>query len=95
MGANLRKAWDEYLCMSLDETSTRADVELLWRIFAGEGQALPTSTRSSQRARPDPAALRRTSSYLTHPVFNTHHSETAMLRYIRSCPTRTWRWTAA
>ena len=30
-----------------------------------------------------PAELRRTSSYLTHPVFNTHHSETAMLRYIR------------
>jgi glycine dehydrogenase len=49
MGANLRKAWDVYLCMSLDETTTRADVELLWRIFAGEGQALPTSPRSTAR----------------------------------------------
>ena len=31
-----------------------------------------------------PGRLRRTSSYLTHPVFNTHHSETGMLRYIRA-----------
>jgi glycine dehydrogenase len=42
-----------------------------------------------------PEALRRTSAFLTHPVFNTHHSETEMLRYIRSLATRTWRWTAA
>jgi glycine dehydrogenase len=31
-----------------------------------------------------PEALRRSSSFLTHPVFNSHHSETEMLRYIRS-----------
>ena len=42
MGANLRKAWVDYLCVSLDETSTRADVELLWKIFAQDGQKLPT-----------------------------------------------------
>ena len=84
MGANLRKAWDAYLCVSLDETSTRADVELLWRIFASEGKALPDFAALEDSA-PDliPPALRRTSTYLTHPVFNTHHSETAMLRYIR------------
>ena len=84
MGANLRKAWKDYLCVSLDETSTQADVELLWRIFAGQGQALPDFSAVAASA-PDliPAALRRTSDFLTHPVFNTHHSETAMLRYIR------------
>ena len=84
MGANLRKAWDTHLCVSLDETSTRADVELLWRIFASEGKALPDFAALEDSA-PDliPPALRRTSTYLTHPVFNTHHSETAMLRYIR------------
>ena len=84
MGANLRKAWDTHLCVSLDETSTRADVELLWRIFAGEGKALPDFAALEGSA-PDliPPALRRTSAYLTHPVFNTHHSETSMLRYIR------------
>ena len=84
MGANLRKSWDIYLCVSLDETHTRADVELLWRIFAGEGKALPDFAALEGSA-PDliPPALHRTSGYLTHPVFNTHHSETAMLRYIR------------
>ena len=84
-GVNLRKAWNEYLCISLDETSTRADVELLWSIFAQDGQALPTVEAMDEGA-PSliPEGLQRRSSYLTHPVFNTHHSETAMLRYIRS-----------
>ncbi|MCA0327972.1 MAG: aminomethyl-transferring glycine dehydrogenase, partial [Proteobacteria bacterium] len=83
-GANLRKAWGEYLCIALDETSTRADVELLWRIFAADGQALPDFAALEASA-PDliPPELRRTSGYLTHPVFNTHRSETGMLRYIR------------
>jgi len=83
MGANLRKAWDAYLCVSLDETSTRADVELLWKIF-GDGRPLPDFAALEQSAPAlIPAALRRTSTFMTHPVFNTHHSETAMLRYIR------------
>ena len=83
MGANLRKAWDVYLCVSLDETSTRADVELLWSIF-GDGKQLPDFA-ALEGVAPAliPAALRRTSAFMTHPVFNTHHSETAMLRYIR------------
>ncbi|QXZ11068.1 aminomethyl-transferring glycine dehydrogenase [Comamonas sp. Y33R10-2] len=84
-GVNLRKAFDEYLCISLDETTTRADVELIWSIFAKDGQALPTIEAMDEGA-PSliPEALQRQSAYLTHPVFNTHHSETAMLRYIRS-----------
>ena len=83
MGANLRKAWDEYLCVSLDETSTRADVELLWAIF-GDGQALPDFAALEQSAPPlIPPTLRRRSAFMAHPVFHTHHSETAMLRYIR------------
>jgi glycine dehydrogenase len=40
--------------------------------------------RSRRHREPDPAHLRRSSAFLTHPVFNTHHSETEMLRYIRS-----------
>jgi glycine dehydrogenase len=106
MGVNLRKAWNEYLCISLDETTTRADIEQLWSIFASAKQATTSfhpepvegftnpSTGSGRAAlwaqfekgiEPlIPHALRRTSSYLTHPVFNTHHSETAMLRYIRA-----------
>jgi len=83
-GANLRTAWGQWLCLSLDETSTRDDVQLLWRIFAQDGQALPDfDALDASTDTLIPAALRRTSAFLTHPVFNTHHSETEMLRYIR------------
>ncbi|MCD6077637.1 MAG: gcvP [Ramlibacter sp.] len=82
---NLRQSWPGYISMSLDETSTRADVELLWKIFAKPGQALPTFAPFEKGIEPAiPQELRRTSDFLTHPVFNTHHSETGMLRYIRS-----------
>jgi glycine dehydrogenase len=87
-GMNLRRfrEWDDaYLGITLDETSTRDDVVALWQVFAAEGQALPDFDASDTSA-PSllPPALRRTSSFLTHPVFNSHHSETEMLRYIRS-----------
>ncbi len=85
MGANIRVAWGEYVCISLDETSTRADIELLWKVFAKDGQQLPSVAAFEKGIEPlIPQELRRTSAYLTHPVFNTHHSETGMLRYIRS-----------
>ncbi len=84
MGANLRICFEENLCISLDETTTRSDVELLWKIFAKDGQTLPTFDAFEKGVEPlIPTELRRTSKYLTHPVFNTHHSETGMLRYIR------------
>ncbi|MBS7807021.1 aminomethyl-transferring glycine dehydrogenase [Variovorax sp. PCZ-1] len=84
MGVNLRKAWDEYIIMSLDETTTRADIELIWGIFSN-GKAIPNFAQFEKGIEPlIPHSLRRTSEFLTHPVFNTHHSETAMLRYIRS-----------
>jgi len=85
MGANLRICFKEYLCISLDETTTRADVELLWKIFAQDGQALPSFADFAEAGVEPliPAALQRSSAFLTHPVFNTHHSETGMLRYIR------------
>jgi len=84
LGANLRKAWDEYICISLDETTTRADVELLWRIFGGDDATLP-SIDALDASAPSliPAGLERTSAFLTHPVFNTHHSEHELLRYLR------------
>lgn len=83
--ANVRVHWDEYICVSLDETTTRAEVELLWKIFAKPGQALPTFDAFEKGIEPlIPADLRRSSGFLAHPVFNSHHSETGMLRYIRS-----------
>ena len=85
MGANLRMDWENYLYIALDETTTRDDIELLWSIFAKPGQALPKVADFEKGIEPlIPPELRRTSAFLTHPVFNTHHSETAMLRYIRS-----------
>ncbi|MBX3655352.1 MAG: aminomethyl-transferring glycine dehydrogenase [Ramlibacter sp.] len=85
LGANLRRYFGEYITLSLDETTTRADVELLWKVFAREGQALPSFATAEKGVEPMiPAELRRSSPYLTHPVFNTHHSETGMLRYLRA-----------
>jgi glycine dehydrogenase len=84
MRANVQIAWGEYILLSLDETSTRDDVALIWSFFAKPGQTLPKVEDFELEAAPlIPAALRRTSKFLTHPVFNTHHSETGMLRYIR------------
>jgi glycine dehydrogenase len=83
-GANLRIYYQEYLCISLDETTTRDDIALIWSLFAKPGQTLPTVEEFEAGITPlIPPALRRKTPFLTHPVFNTHHSETAMLRYIR------------
>jgi glycine dehydrogenase len=84
-GANLKLSWGQYVSMSLDETTTREDIAMLWSVFAQDGQALPTFDAFEKGIEPlIPSELRRTSAYLTHPVFNSHHSETGMLRYIRA-----------
>ncbi|MCZ2292687.1 MAG: aminomethyl-transferring glycine dehydrogenase [Burkholderiales bacterium] len=84
-GANLRRLSATSIGISLDETTTREDLRALWSWFAAEGQALPSVEAYEQGVEPMiPPALRRSSAFLTHPVFNSHHSETEMLRYIRS-----------
>ena len=83
-GANLRFRLKNHLGVSLDETTSRSDIELLWSFFAQPGQTVPVVSSFEQGVELlIPASLRRTSEFLTHPVFNTHHSETSMLRYIR------------
>jgi glycine dehydrogenase len=83
-GANLRTYYEHYICVSLDETTTRDDIALVWSCFAAPGQTLPSVDDYEAGIEPlIPKALRRDSAFLTHPVFNTHHSETGMLRYIR------------
>ncbi len=83
-GANLCCRLNHHLGVSLDETTRRSDIELLWSFFAQPGQSLPVVSSFEDGIEPlIPAELRRTSAFLTHPVFNTHHSETGMLRYIR------------
>jgi len=88
-GANLRRLSPTHLSVALDETTTREDLESLWGWFAPGGKKgtkkLPRVSEHEKGIEPlIPHALRRTSPFLTHPVFNTHHSETEMLRYIRS-----------
>ena len=83
-GVNLRQRLQQHLGISLDETTTRADVETLWALFVPTGTPMPRFDDLANTAPRLPEDLRRTSAFLTHPVFNTHKSETAMLRYIRS-----------
>ena len=88
-GVNLRRIDAGRVGVSLDETTTAAEVALLWQIFAPAGAVAPdfdAIERGTGEALPP--ALRRRSSYLRHPVFNAHHSETAMLRYMRELADR-------
>lgn len=74
--------------ISLDETKTADDIEALYRIFAKvKGrmqQELNLNEFKSELTPKILQSLERTSPYLTHPVFNSHHSEHEMLRYIKS-----------
>jgi len=84
---NLRMIDADAVGVSLDETSTRATVETLLQVLAGDAHGQDIAALDTQVAGGEqgiPAALRRTSEFLTHPVFNSYHSETEMLRYIKS-----------
>ncbi|HJS04557.1 MAG TPA: aminomethyl-transferring glycine dehydrogenase [Variovorax sp.] len=82
---NLRQGLQQHLGISLDETSTRTDIETLWALFVPAGTPMPRFEELSATVGSRiPLDLRRSSDFLAHPVFNTHKSETAMLRYIRS-----------
>jgi glycine dehydrogenase len=73
-----------FVGITLDETTTREDIAKLWGLFAQNSAKLPSFEAFEKGIAPlIPESLRRTSSYLTHPVFNRYHSETGMLRYIR------------
>ena len=83
-GVNLRLISKTQVGVALDETTTRDDVAQLLGFFARDGQSVPTPGALEGVARSMlPSSLRRGSAFLTHPVFNTHHSETSMLRYLR------------
>ena len=83
---NLRVVGSTTLGISLDETTTPAVVEAVWRAF---GAALSYTEPSSESDVPAlPEGLNRTSAFLTHPVFHLHRSETEMLRYMRKLSDR-------
>jgi glycine dehydrogenase len=73
--------------ISVNETTTRADVAQLFDIVLGEGHGLDVDALDAQVSKDDitgiPASLVRDDEILTHPNFNSYHSETEMLRYIK------------
>jgi glycine dehydrogenase len=89
---DLRVLDEKTVCVSLDETVTAEDVKKLWNLFAkpedyfpDEGQkvlAMPLDADAFQAFLTLPEFCDRASNYLTHPVFNSYHSETELLRYM-------------
>ncbi len=81
---NFRRIDGQTIGVSLDETVTPEDVRDILGAFAGT-RPVPAAEGDSSRL---PKALQRTSAHLAHPVFNTHHSETEMLRYLKLLESR-------
>jgi glycine dehydrogenase len=83
-GVNFRY-FDDAIGISLDETVTVEDLQQIVDVFASvsDRRAPRIELADTEAALSAPRSLVRTSAYLTHPVFNTHHSETNMMRYIR------------
>jgi glycine dehydrogenase len=87
---NLRYRTDDGINVALDEATNMDDLAAVAGIFAeAAGRGSETIDRSAWRLEVDlPLGVARRSPFLTHPVFNTHHSETEMMRYIRSLERR-------
>jgi glycine dehydrogenase len=85
-GINLGYRQDNTIHVALDETVDEGDIASLLAVFAAGVPATAVSfDRSADGLRPGyPPALARRTPFLSHPVFNTHHSETQMMRYIRN-----------
>jgi glycine dehydrogenase len=84
---NLRTDVDGQISLSLDETTTREKVAVLFDVLLGEGHGLDVTALDDNIVQSGhssiPEELVRQSEILTHPVFNSYHSETEMLRYIK------------
>lgn len=85
---NFRVLDEHHIGITVDETVDKEDIVDIISVFAGAKNSTTKvdidqlASKFGYSARPTPSSLRRTSKYLTHPVFNTHHSETELLRYI-------------
>ena len=83
-GINVRPLDGGRIGVSCDEATTREDVKALWLAFSGK-KSVRVSIDALDRAAGGfiPARLQRRSAFLTHPVFNSYHSETEMMRYLK------------
>ena len=82
-GMNLRSDILNAVGITLDETTTREDVASLFSVLLGNEHGLDIDALDTD-AQAIPAAMIRQEAILTHPVFNRHHSETEMMRYMHS-----------
>lgn len=85
-GYTLRRVDNNTIGVAFHEAASRADVAALAQLFTGQPADIDALDASVADA--IPASLARSSRYLTHPVFNTHHSETEMLRYLKRLQNR-------
>jgi glycine dehydrogenase len=83
-GINFRYFNDGTVGITIDETTTIADVQAVVKVFEQVTGKQSTGVDTNNTPTALPTSLSRTSTYLTHPVFNTHHSESQMMRYIKS-----------
>ena len=83
-GINFRYPKPGVIQISLNETVSETDLLDILSVFAEAGQTRALVLDAAGGTGTLPERLRRRSSYLTHPVFNAHHSETEIMRYIRS-----------
>jgi glycine dehydrogenase len=90
---NLRTLSQTRIGVALDETVTDDDVADVVTAFATGAEKNPVRAREAPVAIPD--HLARTTPFCTHPVFNTHHSETEMLRYLKKLEDRDLSLTSA
>jgi glycine dehydrogenase len=84
---NLRHCGDGWLALSLDETVSESDIEDLLELFSAPNEISPASLADFAPS-PLPEEFVRQSQYLLHPVFNTHHTETELMRYLRKLESR-------
>jgi len=82
-GINLRLVDADHLGLALDETTRREHLETLWRVLGSDREILEIEDLARGVTSGVPETLRRTSGFLTHPVFARYHSETEMMRYLR------------
>ena len=83
-GINFRYVGDSGIGIALDETATKTDLLTILSVFGEVSGRKGAVALSASDSIDWPRELRRTSPYLTHPVFNTHRSETEMMRYMKS-----------
>ncbi|OHV32673.1 MULTISPECIES: aminomethyl-transferring glycine dehydrogenase [Pseudofrankia] len=83
-GVNLRLVDDDHVGISCNEATLDADLHSVWAAFGVPAPSeAPPAVPGLDAAGALPTALVRSSGYLEHPVFHSHRSETAMLRYLR------------